>query len=428
MKLTIEYIIQFLLRCEVNPDWVGYTSDPEAYGKYRIVITPSSFFDSNYGTPESLPSSLILFEGTAVLFGEPWTRVERGTLILGGDLVASAYYMLSSYEEWVVKENRDAHGRYIGRNSFVGRHALLSRPIVDEYGRLLRRLLTEQGVKLPKPNDEFKVTLTHDVDLIAQSAHPRGFLRGIARAIKQLSHQQLWETLLIKLGRYESDPTYTFPWLENENSRLQAQKILFLKATLGGNYFDKPYYDPNSRLGRHLVEWGQAHGYEIGLHGSYASSIDASLYKKECQRLSRACRKGITRHRQHYLVLHPGEQMEQLAAAGLMEDYTAGYADTAGFKLGTCHPVIYINPSTKQLSNVVLHPLIIMEGSLFDSRYMGLSHDAAKQYALKLIETVKEHHGELVLLWHNTAVVDQQGDEATLYHELIDYLRELYHA
>ena len=99
-----------------------------------------------------------------------------------------------------------------------------------------------------------------------------------------------------------------------------------------------------------------------------------------------------------------------------MEDFTMGYADVAGFRLGTCHPVRWINPITRRLSPLLLHPLIIMDCSLDAPKYMGLSHDEAFTYGLNLIEQVRKVNGELVLLWHNENVMPSSPS----------YLRELY--
>jgi len=80
------------------------------------------------------------------------------------------------------------------------------------------------------------------------------------------------------------------------------------------------------------------------------------------------------------------------------------YADRAGFRLGTCRAVKWINPATPQLTSLTLHPLTLMDSTLNDKRYMNLPADEALRYSKSMIDEVKKHNGDLVLLWHNTSV------------------------
>ena len=118
--------------------------------------------------------------------------------------------------------------------------------------------------------------------------------------------------------------------------------------------------------------------------------------------------------------------MLALIEVGITDDFTMGYADMAGFRLGTCRPVNWINPKTKQLTSLCLHPLAIMDGSLNDKRYMNLNAHEAYEYCIRLINQVKNWNGELVLLWHNTMVEDTQKlYHRNLYKDLISYLKTM---
>ncbi|WP_233552248.1 hypothetical protein [Parabacteroides sp. AF48-14] len=59
MRDFIKYIIKFLIggeRAGTLSSLVGYTSDPNKFSHYRVVIIPSPFFrDEVYGTAESMP-------------------------------------------------------------------------------------------------------------------------------------------------------------------------------------------------------------------------------------------------------------------------------------------------------------------------------------------------------------------------------------
>jgi len=83
-----------------------------------------------------------------------------------------------------------------------------------------------------------------------------------------------------------------------------------------------------------------------------------------------------------------------------------GYADVAGFRLGTSHPVFWINPEDKRISGLILHPLTAMDCTLSDPKYMGMSYEEAQVYCLQLCEQVRQANGEVVLLWHNDRVAE----------------------
>ena len=75
MNETIRYIIEFILggtSYSQYADMVGYTSNKDEFGRYRIVIVPSGFFDKDlYGTVASIPSLLLDYvDGLPVLFGK----------------------------------------------------------------------------------------------------------------------------------------------------------------------------------------------------------------------------------------------------------------------------------------------------------------------------------------------------------------------
>jgi len=128
-------------------------------------------------------------------------------------------------------------------------------------------------------------------------------------------------------------------------------------------------------------------------------------------------------HRSHYLTILPPDAPHHYVEAGITDDFTLGFAAVAGFRLGTCRPVRWINPATLTIEPITLHPLTIMDGSLSNSNYMNLNYEQAFEYSRKLIEEVRRHRGELVLLWHNTSVCRyQNGYQRTLYSDLIRFL------
>jgi len=113
--------------------------------------------------------------------------------------------------------------------------------------------------------------------------------------------------------------------------------------------------------------------------------------------------------------------MEQ---AEISDDFTLSYADTVGFRVGTCRPYRFINPRTKELTNVMIHPLEIMECTLNRQNYMNLEYENALNICKEIVKQVYKHNGELVLLWHNTEFIGMNYQEK-LYNAVLEYIKNI---
>lgn len=419
---TIHYIIRFLLGEDVPEEIVaatGYTCNSRQFDRYSIVIIPSGFFKNHvYGTAASLPElPLQEIEGTPLLFGTPKVELVRDTLVIHADLIASTYFLITRYEEIIQRTIRDEHGRFPGKQSLPYRAGFMHRPIVDEYRLLLRKWLQQYGLRIPDIKKETKqIYLTHDLD--APTLYRTW--KGVIRSIKD--GRGIIRSLQGRYGPVEDDPYYTFPWMFEQDNMLRekvgkdnCQAILFVRS--GGKCKqDKPHYGLNNKDIRQLLDSVYSNDIQIGLHSSYQAGITPSLINTEKTKLEENTGKSIRMNRHHFLSSREPEDMTLLEAVGITNDFTMGYADVAGFRLGTSYPVSWINPVNRRLSSVLLHPLTIMDCTLEEKKYMGLNDEEALAYSMNLIEQTKNVGGELTLLWHNTSA--QEKAES--------YLRKLY--
>ena len=428
MQKIIDYIIQFLIRDEHNAHHVGYCNDKTQWPKYKVVIVPSNFFDNNiYGTQQSMPSlPLQEIEGIPFLYGSPHIEKIENTIVCHADLIASTYFLISRYEEYInPNNNRDTHGRYIGKQSIPAKANFIHRPIVEEYGELLRKLLQQTNITLsPIPQQINHIYLTHDVDSITNYRRLRGFLGGTYRSI--VKRTESLNTILKSLFNINHDPAYTFPWiLQQDNQLPKATQIYFIKATHNAKGFDRPTYNLIGKNFIHLKKdiLKSSPNAIFGLHASYRSGNTPDIIVEEQKLLQYAIEnQRITTSRHHYLRSLQPNDMETLIDARITDDYTMGYADIAGFRLGTCRAVRFINPSTRKLTTLTLHPLTMMDCSLSHEKYMGLNYEESLLYAQNLIEQTKKYNGDLCLLWHNT--IFSEKDHKNLYSQLIQILQQ----
>lgn len=437
MTAVISYILKFLIGGESAGELrslVGYTADRNLFHHYRVVIIPSSFFkDEVYGTNDSLPQlPLDEIEGVPLLFGSPKTEWYGETWVVHADIIASSYFLLTRYEEIRKRHIRDIHGRFPGKESLPYKAGFIHRPIVDEYGKLLRGWLRQaQAHKAIDPAPQIKkIWLTHDVDA---PFHCRTFRNLIRETINGSGLYKAWKMVN---GPLQNDPLYTFPWLfEKANSlrdslgKGRCESLLFFKAS-GSSTFDKPRYKLHSKDLKELLSFCQTVHGQIGLHTSYDAGQFPSRIASEKELLEKITGQTITSNRHHYLSSREPEDMDDLEKVGITDDFTMGYPDVAGFRLGTSRPVHWINPENRRISPLLLHPLTIMECSLNEPVYMNLEYDEALDYSLQLIKKVAESNGELVLLWHNDSIPTEIKPSVSvdwhrkLYATLIEELRK----
>ncbi len=432
---TIKYIISFLLYEDKSLEsLIYYGKKDNAINNAKIIIVQSDFFSEvDYNpieilpkTPfQKLPNSNIPF-----LFGDNKIEYVKNSagqdiIILYADLVASAYYLMSRYEEIIKTDCRDQYGRFLAKDSIIFQQGYGMRPLVDEWGRYLRSLLRQLGVYISEEKEGFrKIYLTHDVD------NPFLMYRKdqvIKQWIKNLIHygNRIKRPLYI-YNHPDSDPYNTFGkiiehdvFLTKKYGTDLVESIYFLIAA--GSQKTKKYCNIKLKKYQDLITKLNKSGASLGLHVSYEAGTNPLLIKQEIERLLNNCKYSCTKSRHHFLHWIEPEHIEQMEQAGITEDFTLEYADSVGFRVGTCRPYYFINPRTKRVTNVLVHPMQIMDCSLDRVSYMGLGYEDAFNLCKKLINTTYEFNGELVLLFHNP-IWSEENYYGHLYEQLLEYL------
>ncbi len=429
-QTCFRYVLSVLLGgyaeelCEAGRIVYAPTDDLSDRANAQVRIVPSGLFGESYGRPESLPSCpLTEIEGVPLPFGRPEVRRDGDSLIVSADIIASAYFLLTRYEEMIRREVRDRHGRFPGRASLPFRAGFLDRPIVDEYAALLRKWLGEVGVHVPEPKRRFSVLLTHDVDSVRAYHNP---LRTAAGAL--LGRRRTRDVIdnVAVLAGLRNDPlAVTFEEVQRLDGMLAAEKsdtgveVIYFFEAGGRSRFDGNY-DPRYRRAGEILRNTIDSGATIGLHTSYDAGVDPKRIASEKAVLEEAAGFPIRHNRHHFLAWRNIEDGHALAQAGLDWDATLGYADMAGFRLGVCHPIPLFDPVRLEPFGIEEHPLMLMDCTLSEPGYMGLDPDEARAYTGKLASTVRHHNGELTLLWHHTRFIPRPGNyHPELYRNLL---------
>lgn len=402
MDEIIRYILSFLLYGdEVSARLIGYTDDPAEWDNYRLVIVPNGHLGKDWIYPHL-------------------AHPHRDGKFISLDIVYNTAFFISRAEELLVA-HRDRHGRFLAKYSILGQQSNLQIPLVDEYSRFLIKALKhvsdeageECTVVLPERGYS-KIWLTHDVDTIAYYRHLRGAIGGIMRG-HAADVLRSWHDI-------KDDPAFTFPWIiaKDRETKNKVQSIYFLKDTKGRGY-DYPQYSLNGHDCRRLVSLLREDGALIGWHSSYYGKTQST--KERNKSAAGNLQPEVINynfHRSHFLRCSI-ERMQQLADAGVTDDFTMGFPDMAGFRLQTTRAVRWINPVTMQLTGLTLHPLTAMDCTLSD--YMALSEDEAYYFCQRLFDKIQQNHGEIVLLWHNH-IFSEPGYHKSLYPALLELIGE----
>lgn len=210
--------------------------------------------------------------------------------------------------------------------------------------------------------------------------------------------------------------------MHEQDSRITgAKEIYFLKAS-DGHGQDYPQYNLAGKDVHQLLDLLDDEEAIIGLHGSYYAT-ETKDYAEERKRLEHELPDDVCCHRNHYLRITDTADLQALVNAGFTDDYTLGWADHVGFRFGTTRSAQWINPATLEVTDLTIHPLNIMDCTLSSAKYMHLSEEEAYYTCQQIIDKVRQHGGELTLLWHNSNLT-KESYQKQLYKELIDYLAE----
>lgn len=336
-------------------------------------------------------------------FGQTTTLegIDNNTLIIYADIITPSFILLSRYEEWICKEH-DAHGRFEYKNSLACKYNWIEIPLVDEYALWLRKTIQSFIPSLKINKRESTLIPTHDIDLLYRFGNNscknlRSILGGdfIKNRSLRMAISSWKEWKRTRQNKFNDPYIQAIAELCLTEQSLRLEPILFIKAQHLGE--EDATYDIDDENIAQLLQ--NINGVTIGLHGSYPAAFQSNKLADEKQRLETVVGKPIQTIRQHFLRFDIHKTIENWAIAGLEHDYTLGFAEREGFRCGTCHPYPLYDHAHDCPTNIIEHPLIVMDGTLIE--YRKLSVEKAYEQLHKLTQYCCAVEGDMVILWHN---------------------------
>ena len=400
MKNQLEYFLSnFQLYYHVEKIDIGYGSA----GKNKVIIKKSpdnEFFESlNDIDPEKVIWKE--WKGVNIPFcfddneNDDIISTKDDQILINFDIVASTFYFLSGWNEYV-NSKKDEFGRISYKYSIINKLEISLIPVVNYYFDILNDAIKRAGEVVEKKNlwnkNDFGIALTHDID-VCKSA----WLEGSNIALRKGNFFQI--SKLVYKRFFKKDAWFNFKEIQNiekENNGVSSFYFLPQQGKVGK--WKNADYSINSKDIRESIKYLIDGGNEIGIHGSFGTHSSSKKFKIDKDKLKLS----IIGNRFHFLMFDPKLTVSVLEKNEMKYDTTLGFAEQIGFRRGTCFPFYLYNFEEKRISSIVEVPLITMDSTLYNSKYMGLTKEESVFQVKSLINEIKKFNGVFTLLWHNT--------------------------
>lgn len=360
---------------------------------------------------EEIEKNITLFE---------WSNTNFLSFYTIPDPFASVFYLLSDYTNYVPKK-RDEHNRAISNHSLLAKFDWLEKCKADEWTLILLEYLDKKGFLIQFPNKKLKLLTTFDIDNTFAYRFKDG-IRGKLSFFKDLfrfDRKRIEERRAVRSGKM-IDPYDTFSYMQTLQDKDIGVKLFYLVGDF--TKFDRNISMKDARHQRHINQLSQ--NFDIGLHPSYKSNANLSQLKEEKARLNEVIKREIFESRQHFLKLNIPHTYRDLIQLDITNDYTTGYADAVGFRLGTSRAVPFFDLLRNEITPLTLHPFAYMDGTL--NQYLNLSVVDAIQKVKDLYDEAAKYGGEFISIWHNETIGNYGSWKGwrTVLDEMVNYHKQ----
>ncbi len=322
------------------------------------------------------------------------------------DLVANAFYFLSSWDER--QGHRDEKTRFLFSDSVYSR-LNVPQDIVDRYLDLIQSRLELISPEWASQNllgpawpsgKEYALVLSHDVDFL-----PSGIIDQLKQGAKTVGRHLIRERRpadavrsgfgLLKALTQGRDPYGCVPEIIRHEKKLGVRSS-FQVAVARRHPSDVNYDFHSESIQDYLSSIPDA-GFDLCLHGSYRSTEAPGWYVEEARLLGDKMRppKGS---RQHFLSFNYDDLFTAQEKAGIEYDMSMGYPDRAGPRAGFSYPYFPYCLADDRPYNVVEISLCLMDVTL--RSYMSLSTDETWEHISGELSSLRGKGGSVSCVWH----------------------------
>ncbi len=331
--------------------------------------------------PPRLPALLLADAGSphsdATLIEAPPSIGENTVTITTATLGALGRFAGAAAEQQSMA--RDRHGRVPASENPLVQAGRWQHPLISLAAQQLRTAVLaaapdRAALRFPAPwpnGRRWSVALTHDLDLVAGWG-----LATTLRVAELLRHGApalatgALRAAIASVGRSPVEAAIARLLERLAHAGVRGTWFVLCGTPSLGSWRrgDLTYLTESVRVRRLLQQLREA-GHEVGLHGSFATQLDAERMTAQRARLEAVIERPVQGVRQHFLRMRPGATQRVMLEAGFQYDSTYGFADRSGYRLAAADVV----PAWDELAQRVLPltevPLHWMDRTL--SKYAG---------------------------------------------------------
>jgi len=373
----------------------------------QSVFSTSTEIRLNYsefrfeGIPQLIPSILLFSERidyTLRIKQSSWNGCDCFSINESNDPFAAIFYVISRYEEYVIQK-RDKHDRFQATDSMQFQFGWLQQQIVERWVEAIFSTYLPNEIHQLKATRLMKVIPSFDIDNTYAFKWKDGWRKWISVAKDVLLRNKTRLSLRSNVANGSiMDPYDTFKNIEEISTTYLNTRVFWLLGDYGEYDRNISWRDPrHQRLIRLMRQVAK-----IGLHPSYGSNYSDKKLFEEHTRINKITETKIVESRQHFLKVNLPHTYRRLIAEGFKRDYSMGFADQPGFRLGTAHPVYFFDLERNQASDYQLVPFVYMDGTF--NEYLNYSVEASKPIVARLASEVKQYGGVFCFIWHNETI------------------------
>ena len=141
---------------------------------------------------------------------------------------------------------------------------------------------------------------------------------------------------------------------------------------------------------------------KIGIHPGYNTFNNEAILEVEKNRLKNIVKRSVNQSRQHYLRLSIPITYNALIKQNINVDYSMGYAECPGFRMGTARQTPWFNLETNESTSLQIQPFCYMDGTL--NEHLKLTPENAIEEVRQLKAMIKQYGGTFSFIWHNETI------------------------
>ena len=336
------------------------------------------------------------------------------------DIFSASFYLLSRYEEYL-PHVKDIYGRFTKEESLAFKHHFLHQPVIDIWAYKFK-----DALKNKFPNYEFetrKFCLKPVIDVpVAYYFKNKGLLRTFGETLSDMfsfRFKFIYNRFSVLFG-FKKDPYDNFKWIIN---RQKVSRTRFNVFFLIGDFTN---YDKNNSINKKqfssLIK-SVADYCNVGIKASYMALDSMAILKSEKRLMDGVINTVTTAARSSFSKVNLPTTYRNYIDLEIYSDYTMGYADTIGFRAGTCTPFLFYDLDYEIQTPLKIYPYQLMDFAL-------LKHASfldKKETLLKAISEVQKVNGLFTFIFHNYAFssIPRWVDFKSLFNIILDSTNEI---